>query len=67
MLTRDGEVKWLPVRTVAKRLGVSMARVYQLIEKGDLCSIKIDLTTLVSCRSIEALEYQRRRRGRRAA
>lgn len=67
MLTRDGEVKWLPVRTVAKRLGVSMARVYQLIEAGDLCSIKVDLTTLVSCRSVESRELEMRGRKRRAA
>jgi len=50
----DGEVKWVPVRTAAKTLGVSMARVYQLIEKGDLVSMKVDLTVLVSIRSCSA-------------
>ncbi|MBE3046026.1 hypothetical protein IMZ48_26500 [Candidatus Bathyarchaeota archaeon] len=54
----DGDVKWVPVRTAAKTLGVSMARVYQLIEKGDLVSMKVDLTVLVSMRSCNARQLE---------
>jgi translation elongation factor EF-1alpha len=50
----DGDVRWVPVRTAAKMLQVSMTRVYQLIERGDLLSIKVDSTVLVSGRSVEA-------------
>ena len=50
----DGDVKWVPVRTAAKFLGVSMARVYQLITAGDLTSMKVDCTTLVSLKSCNA-------------
>lgn len=50
----DGDVKWVPVRTASKMLGVSMARVYQLIKAGELSSIKQDLTVLVSVRSCDA-------------
>lgn len=53
-MLRDGEVKWIPVRTAAKMLRVSMARVYQLIESGVLLSVKVDMTVLVSQRSVEA-------------
>jgi len=49
----DGEVKWLPVSSASKQLGVSVPRVYQLIERGDLVSMKVDSTVLVSCRSIQ--------------
>ena len=54
----DGEVKWVPVRTAAKALGVSMARVYQLIDKGELVSMKVDLTVLVSMRSCAARQLE---------
>lgn len=54
----DGEVKWVPVRTAAKTLGVSMARVYQLIERGELVSMKVDLTVLVSIRSCHARQLE---------
>jgi hypothetical protein len=50
----DGEVKWVPVRTAAKTLGVSMARVYQLIKTGELSSMKVDMTILVSIKSCDA-------------
>jgi hypothetical protein len=50
----DGDVKWVPVRTAAKTLGVSMARIYQLIASGDLTSMKVDCTTLVSLKSCNA-------------
>lgn len=63
----DGDVKWVPVRTAAKMLQVSMARVYQLIERGELCSVKVDLTTLVGLRSIDGLIAQRKGGRRRAA
>jgi hypothetical protein len=54
----DGDVKWVPVRTASKMLGVSMARIYQLIEKGELTSMKVDLTVLVSIRSCNARQMQ---------
>lgn len=63
----DGDVKWVPVRTAAKMLGVTMARVYQLLEIGELTSMKLDLTTLVGLRSIEARKMMGRRGGKRAA
>jgi len=50
----DGDVKWLPVRSAAAMLGVSMTRVYQLVENGTLLSIKVDCTVLVSQRSVYA-------------
>lgn len=54
----DGDVKWVPVRTAAKTLGVSMARVYQLIASGDLVSVKQDLTVLVSMRSCQSRQIE---------
>jgi hypothetical protein len=54
----DGDVKWVPVRTASKVLGVSMARVYQLIARGDLVSMKVDLTVLVSMRSCNARQLE---------
>lgn len=57
-MLRDGEVKWLPVQTAAKMLGVSMTRVYQLIGAGVLLSIKVDSTVLVSQRSIETRQLE---------
>lgn len=54
----DGDVKWVPVRTAAKTLGVSMARVYQLIKDGELVSMKVDLTVLVSMRSCNARQIE---------
>jgi hypothetical protein len=52
-MLRDGDVKWLPVLTAAKKLGVSMARIYQLCDRSMLVSIKVDNTVLVSARSVE--------------
>lgn len=46
------EIKWVPVRTASKLLGVSMKRVYQLIEEGSVTSRKVDCTVLVSVRSL---------------
>lgn len=54
----DGDVKWVPVRTAAKQLGVSMARVYQLIKDGSLVSVKSDMTVLVSMRSCSARQLE---------
>jgi len=54
----DGEVKWVPVRTAAKTLGISMARVYQLIARGELVSMKVDMTVLVSMRSCNARQLE---------
>lgn len=50
----DGDVRWVSVSTVAKMLGISRQRVYQLIEAGGLVSVKDSNTVLVSFRSVEA-------------
>lgn len=52
------EIKWVPVRTASKLLGVSMKRVYQLIEEGSLMSRKVDCTVLVSLRSVAARQLE---------
>jgi hypothetical protein len=52
-MVNDGDIKWLPVSAAASRLGISRARVYQLIEDAVLLSIKVDSTVLVSGRSID--------------
>jgi excisionase family DNA binding protein len=43
----------IPVKSAAKRLGVSPARVYQMIEEGKLSSVKMDTTVLVYESSVE--------------
>ena len=48
----DGEVKWIPVSSVAKTLSVSRQRVYALINQSKLSAIKVDDTVLVSSRSV---------------
>ncbi len=53
-LRYDGEVKWVPVKTAASMLRVTMKRVYQLIGTGSLSAVRVDRTWLVSCRSINA-------------
>ena len=53
-MSYDGDVKWIPVRTAAKLLKVTMARIYQLIESGELVSVKSDMTVLVSLKSCNA-------------
>jgi hypothetical protein len=46
------DVGWIPVRTAAAELGVTMARVYQLIEIGALRAVKQDATVLVDRASV---------------
>lgn len=64
----DGEVRWLPVSSVAKTLSVSRQRVYALINQSKLSAIKVDDTVLVSSRSVsmrlleQAFELGRSRR-----
>jgi hypothetical protein len=67
MMPYDGDVKWVPVRTAASMLGVSMCRVYQLVEAGELLSIKVDNTVLVSQRSCYARREARIKEESRAA
>jgi excisionase family DNA binding protein len=43
----------VPVRTAAKQLGVTAARVYQMIEEGKLIAQKVDKTVLVFESSID--------------
>jgi excisionase family DNA binding protein len=42
----------MPVRAAAKVLGVSVQRVYQLVESGKLSARKVDSTWLVDGRSV---------------
>ena len=64
----DGEVRWVPVSSVAKTLSVSRQRVYALINQSKLTAIKVDDTVLVSSRSVswrlleQAFELGRSRR-----
>jgi hypothetical protein len=48
------ELKWIPVRTAAHRLGVSRQRVHKLIKFGIIEAVSIDGTVLVSARAVEA-------------
>lgn len=64
----DCDVKWIPVRTAAQMLGVSMQRVYQVVDDGTLLSMKLDGNVLVSRKSVEAYSMQRElpfKQGRR--
>lgn len=54
------QVGAIPVRTAACRLGVSAARIYQMIEEGKLTSVKIDSTVLVFESSVAWAEAMRR-------
>jgi excisionase family DNA binding protein len=58
-MSYDGDVKWVPVRTAAQMLQVSMTRVYQLVGEGTILSIKLDGNVLVSRKSVEAYSTQR--------
>lgn len=46
------EVRWIPVKTAAKMLGVSKQMVHKLINNDVLRSVVSDGTTLVSTASI---------------
>lgn len=48
------DVRWVPVSHVARVLGVSRQRVYQLIRRGQLASISINGKVLVSVDSVMA-------------
>jgi excisionase family DNA binding protein len=48
------EVKWVPVSHVARVLGVSRQRVYQLIRSGRLAAVVINGRVLVSVDSVMA-------------
>jgi len=50
----DDDLRWIPVRSAARRLGVSCARVYQLLHEGQLSSIKMGCTYMVLSRSVDA-------------
>ena len=51
-VTRDGDIKWVPVSTVTKLLGCSRQNVYQHIERGNLVSVRCGTTVLVSLRTV---------------
>lgn len=55
-------VEYVPVRSAAKLLGVSVQRVHQLLGAGKLMGRKMDATWLVSMRSIK-LRYDEQHRG----
>lgn len=56
----DGDVKWIPVRSAAKLLGVSRQRVSRLCREGSLVSVLYDGTRLVSQKSVEVRIAARR-------
>jgi len=58
-------MKWIPVATVAKRLGVSRQRVYDLIKLGELGWRKVDGTVLVSTKTVEQREERINENARR--
>ena len=58
-------MQWIPVRTVAKRLGVSRQRVYELIKLGALGWKKVDGTVLVSAKTVEQREERINENARR--
>jgi len=47
------DLTWVPVATAVKRLNVSRQRVHQLIGLGQLQSVTMDGTVMVSSRSID--------------
>lgn len=49
----------MPVSAVAKRLGVSRQRVYQMVEENKLIAQKIDCTVMVYSSSVEWAEAMR--------
>jgi len=50
----DGDVKWIPVRAAARILGVSRQRVSRLCRTGQLVSVVMESTRLVSLRTVES-------------
>jgi len=66
-MSYDGDVKWIPVSSAAKLMGVSTARVRQLIRASFLTSVKMDSTVLVSSRSVEGWLAQKEMRFEDAA
>jgi excisionase family DNA binding protein len=61
------QVGAIPVSAAAKRLGVTPARVYQMIEEGKLTSVKIDKTVLVFESAVTWAEAMRTGEVRNAA
>lgn len=57
----------VPVSAAAKRIGLSAARIYQMIEEGKLQSIKVDSTVLVYESSISWAVALRQKGVRNAA
>lgn len=58
---------FIPVRSASKLLGVSMSRVYQLVEAGKLEACLLDGCRLISATSVDELLAIRERGVRRAA
>lgn len=54
----EEQVRWVPSSTAAAMLGVTRARVYQLIKRGALASRKFSNTLLVSVESIEGRQMR---------
>jgi excisionase family DNA binding protein len=55
------DLKWVPVSSAAKSLGVSRQRIYQLTESGLLTWCKIGSVVLISNESINARMQKIRR------
>jgi len=57
------DVRWVPVRTAAKILGVSASRVYKLLEEHKLVGRRLDGIVLVHMHGVE-LRHQEQQKGR---
>jgi len=63
----SSEMRWIPVRSAARLLGVSPQRVYVLIDRGQVVGRKMASTWLVSWQSVRdrcMLMEERRHAGK---
>jgi predicted site-specific integrase-resolvase len=58
----QNEIRWIPVKTVAKILQVSRQRVYKLVKIGAIKAIDLDGNKLISLRSVRDFEILREKR-----
>jgi hypothetical protein len=67
-LVSTGPANYVPVSTCALWLGVTRQRVHALVKSGQLVSVKMGSTRLVSMRSVQGLvELRNRSKGVRHA
>jgi hypothetical protein len=66
-LASQGPANYVPVSTCGKMLGVTRQRVHALVKSGQLVSVKLGSTRLVSMRSVQGLvEVRNRLKGVRS-